>query len=261
MSTAVVVRREFACARKVMLRDPQATFFTFGLPLLYLFIFATIFGKETAHLRGQAGILTVSTMMVASIVVIGVVSAAFQNLASSLVADRENGVLKRLRSTPVPTAAFLAGPVLNALLTAVVMALLVVGLGRVAYGVPLPTGHLWAAAVTVIVGALACTALGCLFTVAIRKATAAMSMIFAVTLTLFFLSGNFFITDQAPAALRTVAGVFPVRHFYTAMLTAFNPNTAGSGFAWTDIGILALWGAAAAVLAARTFRWTPVGEN
>src|SRR4051812_41340328 len=118
MTTATIVRTEFACARKVMLRDPQAAFITIGLPLLYLFIFATVFGDQHEQLRGQPGTLKVSTIVVSSVIVIGVVSATFQNLTSSLVEDREHGVLKRLRSTPVPTGAFLAGPILNAIITA-----------------------------------------------------------------------------------------------------------------------------------------------
>jgi len=56
----------------------------------------------------------------------------------------------------------------------------------------------------------------CLVTVVVRSATAAMPLLFAVTLALFFLSGNFFATDSAPAAWRAVANVFPVRHFLTA---------------------------------------------
>jgi ABC-2 type transport system permease protein len=261
MGTATVIRTEFGCARKVMLRDPQAAFVTLGLPLLYLFIFATVFGSEVEQLRGQPGTLHVSTVVVASVIVVGAVSAAFQNLASSLVQDRENGVLKRLRSTPVPTSAFLAGPVLNALITACALAVLVAALGRVAYGVSLPAEHLPAAVVTVLVGALSCCAIGCLFTVVIRKATAATPTLTAVTLMLFFLSGNFFSTDQAPAALRDTAALFPIRHFLTAMLTAFNPNVTGAGFAAADLAILAIWGIFSAVLAARIFRWTPVSES
>jgi ABC-2 type transport system permease protein len=258
MSTATVVRREAACARKVMLRDPQAVFVTVGLPLLYLFIFATVFGRQTEHLRGQPGILKVSTVVVASVIVIGVISAAFMNLAAQLVHDREDGVLKRLRSTPVPTSAFLAGPVINAAAASLVLSVLVAALGRLAYGVSLPTGHVLAAVVTVIIGALAFCAMGCGFTVLIRKATAAMPVLFAVTLALLFLSGNFFATDSAPAAMRTVASIFPVRHFYTAMLTAFNPHVTGTGLAFGDLAVVALWGLLGGIAALRTFRWTPV---
>ena len=58
-----------------------------------------------------------------------------------------------------------------------------------------------------------------------------------------------------------MAAVFPVRHFYVAMLTAFNPHVSGGAFAARDLAILAIWGVAAAILATRLFRWTPVGEN
>lgn len=122
----------------------------------------------------------------------------------------------------------------------------------------LPANHLIAAVITVIIGALAFCALGCLVTVVIRSATAAMPLLFGVTLALFFLSGNFFPTDTLSGAWRAVASVFPVRHFLTAMLTAYNPHVTGAGFAPRDLAILALWGLASAIVAARTFRWTPV---
>lgn len=58
-----------------------------------------------------------------------------------------------------------------------------------------------------------------------------------------------------------MANIFPVRHFYQAMLTAFNPNVTGSGFAFGHLGVLALWGAAGLALAAWKFRWTPSGDQ
>ena len=126
-----------------MTRNPQALFFTIGLPLLYLFIFATVFGKYHEHLAGQPGTLKVSTALVASVMVIGVVSAAFQFLAGTLVNDREAGILKRLRSAPVPTGTFLSGYLINSILTSALLAVLVAALGRVVYGVPCPARTFW----------------------------------------------------------------------------------------------------------------------
>lgn len=261
MSTATMATHESGYVRKVMTRNPQALFFTIGLPLLYLFIFATVFGSQHEHLAGQPGTLKVSTALVASVMVIGVVSAAFQFLAGTLVNDREAGILKRLRSAPVPTATFLSGYLINSILTSALLAVLVAALGRVVYGVPLPSAHVLAAVLTVLVGAFACCALAFAITIPIRKATTATALVPAITLTLFFLSGSFFSLDSAPAGLRAVANVFPVRHFYQAMLTAFNPNVTGSGLALEHLGILALWGAAGLALAAWKFRWTPAGDE
>jgi ABC-2 type transport system permease protein len=102
MTAPALLVREVGYARRSLLRDPQSLFFTVGLPLLYLLIFDTVFGDQMGHIAGQPGSLKASIAITASIIVIGVVSAAFQNLAISLVQDRENGVLKRLRSAPYP---------------------------------------------------------------------------------------------------------------------------------------------------------------
>jgi ABC-type uncharacterized transport system permease subunit len=64
-----------------------------------------------------------------------------------------------------------------------------------------------------------------------------------------------------PHWLRDVAQVLPIRPLAAAMGAAFDPVTnGGRTFAWTDLGIVAAWGAAAAFFAARRFSWLP-GER
>jgi ABC-2 type transport system permease protein len=261
VNTIALMGREAGYARKVLLRDPQNLFFTAGLPLLYLFIFATIFGEETAVVAGQPGELDVATYMTASVIVIGVVSAAFQNLSVNLIQDRENGVLKRLRSAPVPTSVFLGGHLLNALVAAAMLAVGVAALGIAVYGAPFPGQRTAAAALTVVLGTLACAAAAFPFTRLVRKGTAASPMAVAATLTLFFLSGNFFAGADMPRAMDLIANLFPVRHFLIAMTTAFNPNVDGAGFEWGHLAVLALWAAGGAIAGTRFFRWTPTGDN
>jgi len=48
-----------------------------------------------------------------------------------------------------------------------------------------------------------------------------------------------------------------VRRLYDAFLTAFDPTTTGAGIDWLGLGIVAAWGAAGAIVAVRTFRWSP----
>ncbi len=261
MSTVSLVRRETTYAGKVLVRDPQNLFFTVGLPLLYLLIFATVFGDEEVQVAGQPGIIDFATVMTASVIVIGVVSAAFQNLAINLVQDRENGVLKRLRSAPVPTPVFLGGHLVNALIASMLLAIGVGVLGFTLYGVPFTDQRSLAAVVTVVVGAMACAAAAFPFTRLVGKATAASPMTVAVTLTLFFVSGNFFPGAELPGAMSFVADLFPVRHFFVAMVTAFNPNVDGSGFEWAHLAVLGGWAIGGAVVGARVFRWTPTEEH
>jgi ABC-2 type transport system permease protein len=133
-------------------------------------------------------------------------------------------------------------------------------LGRVVYGVALPSTTMPAAVLSILVGAVSFSYLGFAFTLLIRDARSAVAMITGVNLTLFFISGSFFPVDKAPRVFRTVADTFPVRHFNEAVLTAFNPNVRGAGFQWWDLIVVALWGLAALVVAMRFFRWNPTGD-
>ncbi len=261
MTAPALLVREVGYARRTLLRDPQSLFFTVGLPLLYLLIFDTVFGDQVGHLAGQPGIMKASLPITASIIVIGVVSAAFQNLAISLVQDRENGVLKRLRSAPVPTWLFLGGQLVNALLTALVIAVGVAGAGFVIYGVPLPGEQTAAAVVTLLVGTAACAGAAIPFTRLVTKASAASPVTAAVSLTLFFISGSFFAGATMPGSMTFVADLFPVSHFTRAMTTAFNPNVTGAGFSPVELLILGAWAVGGALLGLLVFRWTPTRDR
>jgi ABC-2 type transport system permease protein len=262
MSASTVLWREAGCAVKVMLRNPQTVFLTVALPVLYLVVISSIFdGEEVNDVPGRPWNLSVSVIMTASVVVIGVVSATFQNLTMTLVGDREHGVLKRLRGTPLPAGVFLTAQVLTALLASMALAALVTGCGALAFEVALPWRRIPAALVTLVVGALSCGLVALPFSVLVRRASAALPMAFGVSLTLFFLSGNFFPGKALPDGVTLVANCFPVRHFLIAMLTVFDPRTTGAGFEWDNLAVLGGWAVAGALAALRWFRWTPTGDE
>ncbi|MBT8228332.1 MAG: ABC transporter permease [Dactylosporangium sp.] len=262
MSAVRVLRREVGCASRVMLRSPQTLFLVVALPVLYLVIFGAIFsGEEVNDVPGRSWNLSVSVIMTASVVVIGVVSATFQSLTMTLAQDRERGVLKRLRSTPLPSWVFFTAQVLTALLVSVALAVLVTGCGALAFDVALPGRRTPAALVTLIVGALSCSLVALPFSVLVRRSAAALPLAFGVSLGLFFLSGNFFPGKALPDPVASVADIFPVRHFFVAMLTAFDPHTTGAGFEWDNLAVLGGWAVAGALLALRWFRWAPTGDR
>jgi ABC-2 type transport system permease protein len=66
---------------------------------------------------------------VPGIIAFGVIAAAFSNLTVSVVRNREAGIYKRRRATPVPASAVITGRALVAVLTALVITavLLVIG--------------------------------------------------------------------------------------------------------------------------------------
>ncbi len=237
---------------RIFVRDPAATFFTLVLPVVFLVLFVTIFGSQTL----DSGVES-TTYFVPGIVALAVVSATFVNLSISLTQQRENGVLKRVRGTPLPPWIYIAGRVATSVAVGLVMTVLLVAIGRLFYGVAIPGAAMVGFVVALVVGAAAFSALGIAITRVISTEAAAPAVANAISLPLFFISGIFVPAENIPDWLLSIADVFPLKPFADALFAAFDPATSGLGLAWADLGVVVLWGTVGALLAARTFRWTP----
>jgi ABC-2 type transport system permease protein len=244
---------QFRYDQKVFWRNPASVFFTVMLPLIFLFIFATIFGNDEIEERG----VKTTTYYVPAIVSLAVISATMQSLAINLTEDRERGLLKRVRGTPLPTPVFVAGRVGNSLVISILMVVLVAVIGRLVYDVSLPGETIPAVLVTLAVGAFAFCCLGFALTAAIPSEDAAPAITNATVLPLYFISGIFIPDSEIPNGVLKVAGIFPIRHFFEAFFTAWDPNTVGAGFEWGDLAIVAAWGVAGLLVALYAFRWEP----
>jgi ABC-2 type transport system permease protein len=236
-------------------RNSQARFFTLALPLAFLLIFATVFGSKTVPVPG--GVIHTSVYYVPGIIALGIIQAAVSNLAISVTAQRENGILKRRRATPVSAAVLVTSRALTAVAVSLAMTGVLAAIGALAYGAHIPAGHVAALAVTSLIGAASFGALGFALATLIRGADSAQPIIAAITLPLYFISGIFLATTLLPHWLLNVASVFPVRPFQQALLAAYNPYSSGTGFAGHDLLIMAAWGMAGLLIAIRRFRWTP----
>jgi ABC-2 type transport system permease protein len=248
-----LILHQFRFDQKVFWRDPAAVFFTVMLPLIFLFIFATIFGNDEIEERG----VKTTTYYVPAIIALAVISANTVGLAINLTEDRERGLLKRVRGTPLPPAVFVAGRVGNAFVISVLMVVLVAVLGKLVYDVSLPDQTIPAVLVTLAVGAFAFSCLGFALTAVIPSEDAAPAVTNAVLLPLYFVSGVFIPDSEIPSGVLNVADVFPVRHFFEAFFTAWDPNTTGAGFEPGNLAIVAAWGALGLLIAIRYFRWEP----
>ena len=254
MSAPALVLHQFRYDQKTFWRNPASVFFTVLLPIIFLFIFATIFGNDEIE---ELGGIKTTTYYVPAILSLAVISATMVSPAISITADRETGVLKRVRGTPLPSWVFIAGRVGNALVISVLMAVIVTVLGRIVYGVSIPDETLPAVLVTLVVGAASFACLGFAITVVIPSEDAAPAVTNAIALPLYFISGIFIPESEIPDGVLNVADAFPFRHFFEAFFNAFDPATTGIGFEWGNLAIVAAWGLAGLVVAALFFRWTP----
>jgi ABC-2 type transport system permease protein len=236
-------------------RNRQARFFTLLLPVIFLVIFVSVFGNSYVgpdHVKA-------STYYVPGIAALAVLTASFSNLVISITAQRELGVLKRRRATPVPAWVLIAARALTALVVSVLVTTVVIGIGSVAYGVQLEAGALGALAMSIAVGSLAFACLGYATSSAIASADSAQPVVLALTLPLSFISGVYIPSVRLPSALQQVAQVFPLQHLVAAMSRGFLPGA--TGVAWADLAIVAGWGLAGLALAINLFRWLPVSAS
>ena len=235
-------------------RNRQARFFTLILPILFLVIFVSVFGNDRIgpqHVKA-------STYYVPGLAALGLIAGSFVNLVISVTAQREAGVLKRRRSTPVPAWVLIAGRALTAIAVALAVMTVLLLIGRFGYGVHLRVAALPGVVLVAAVGAVTFCCLGYALTTAIRSADAAQPMVQAIMLPLYFISGVFIPNVSLPRWLRDVARFFPVEHLAAGLRHAFDPATHGVGIAWSDIGVLALWAAAGLAVALTRFVWVPV---
>jgi len=213
----------------------------------------SVFGNNTVgpnHVKA-------STYYVPGLAALGVIAGSFVNLVISITAQRESGVLKRRRSTPVPAWALIAGRALTAIVVALSVMTVLVLIGRFAYGVHLPSRTLPAVVLTAVLGAVTFCCLGYALSTAIHSADAAQPMVQAIMLPLYFISGVFIPNVNLPTWLRDVARVFPVEHLADGLHHAFDPATHGAGIVLSDIGALAIWAAVGLTVALTRFSWLP----
>ncbi len=253
MSGFALVLHQFRFDQKIFWRNRASVFFTAIFPLLFLFIFASFFKNSQINGLDVKG----ATYYVPAIVALSVISATTVKLAINLSAEREAGQLKRVRGTPLPPAAFVAGRVGNSLVISVIMVALVGLIGAVLYGVSVPTNTLPALLVTLAVGAFSFSCLGFALAAVIPSEDAAPAVTNAIVFPLYFLSGVFVPEDEIPNGILHVASVFPVRPFFQAMFTAWDPHTTGSGLELGHLAVVAAWGVFGLVVAVRFFRWEP----
>jgi ABC-2 type transport system permease protein len=232
-------------------RNRQARFFTVLLPVMFLVIFVSVFGNQLVgpeHIKA-------SSYYVPGIAALAVLTSSFSNLVIAITTERELGVLKRRRATPAPASVIIAGRALTALVVSAAVVAIVIAIGSVAYGVHVTAGALGTLALSVAVGSLILACLGYAVSSAIASTDAAQPTVLALTLPLSFISGIYIPPVQLPSVLQHVAQAFPLWHLVAALGRGFLPGT--HGVAWSDLAILAAWGAAGLIVALRRFRWTP----
>ena len=235
--------RQYRLERRMFWRNPTAAFFNFVLPLLFLGLFGAIFSGDQKNLD----------VIVPGIAGMSIMATTFSALAMNVTFLREQGVLKRMRGTPLPSGSYLAAIGANAVTNAAIQVAIVVLAGRLFFGVGWPKD--WVALVVFVVAGVVCLAsLGVAWSHAIPNFDAAPAYVNIVFLPTIFISGVFYDEENAPQFLHDIAQALPLTHIIDGLSGAM---VTGHGIQdnLSALGVIAVWTVFGVAMAIRGFSW------
>jgi ABC-2 type transport system permease protein len=256
-SVGSLLWQQFRYQNKVFWRTPIAAFFTIVFPLMLLVLFTAIFGNEEIEGLG----ITTAQFFTPGLAVFAAVSATYTNLAIGTAIARDNGILKRVRGTPIPPWAYIAGRIASAVYLAFISVVLMMAVGVFFYGVQIYARTLPAALLTFLVGVSCFAALGMLVAALAPNGDATPAITNATLLPVAFISNIFFPIEDPPRWMEILGDFFPLKAFAESFRAAFDPTLTGAQFHWDAIGQMLLWGVVAGFLAVRYFRWEPSARS
>ncbi len=232
-------------------RNRRRALASFAFPLMFLLIFGSLDGG--AHIKERANLPFID-FYVPGIIAYAVMVLGFSNMAMSIANLRETGIIKRMRTTPMPWSSYLAGITLSSVVTVLAAVVVLLAVGIVLMGARVFTATLPGLAVTVVLGTACFTTLGIAISRLIPNPEGGMPILMFVTLPITFVSEVFFPLEGAPSWLKSIANVFPLRPLSNALQAAFDPRTHGAGLVGHDLRSLAIWTLVGSFLMVRTMR-------
>ncbi len=256
MSDVVLTIRQTGYGLKSLVRNSRALVFGVIFPVVLLVLFASIFSKGGDTTTSFQGVeLDGDAYFTAGMMAYAVMMSAFSNVAIALTSQRESGLLKRFRGTPVPAWTFIAAQVLRSIVQVAVVSAALLAVGHFGYGVDISSAGALELIVFLVLGTAALCALGVAITALTTTPDSASTIAPFTTVMLAFISGVFIPVDQLPNSLVQIGRIFPLAHLAEGLQAAF--GTGDAHLSGTNVAVLAIWGAAGIIVAARTFQWQP----
>ncbi|GAB3811883.1 ABC transporter permease [Tessaracoccus terricola] len=237
---------------KLFLRDPGAVFFALAFPTVVLLGIGYLIPGAQDLVTGVPGLEDVRVVHLWGPVVLAtaIATTALVTLPSFVAGYREQGIFKRLSTTPMRPGGVLFSHMLvsgTALVAAVVLAM---AAGMVAFDLRIPDN--WPLLLLVLVLAtVAMFSIGMIIAGLAPKASTASAIGTLVYFPMLFFAGMWMPLEMMPDLVATIASWTPLG----AASIALNQAWFGTGVPWFELAVVVGYAVVAFPLAVRLFRW------
>lgn len=234
---------------KLFLREPVGVFFTLAFPLMLLLLFGSIFGNTPVkELNGQ-GTVDISVPAYTAMI-IG--TTGLVGLPITIAAYRENGVLRRLRTTPINPLIVLVAQVIVLFIMTIFGMILLIIVGRLVYHLRFE-GNAFSVLSGFVLSSLSFFSFGFILAGLMPTARTAQVVGMALLYPMLFLCGAGYPRELLPESIIKISNFLPLTYVVTLLRGLW------VGDLWsqhiTDVIVLTGMLIVGMLISFKTFRW------
>jgi ABC-2 type transport system permease protein len=235
---------------KIFVREPLGVLGAVGVPVVLFLLFGRMFGGQYRGSPATVPRLVGEDLPILASMLIAL--GAVLSLVTIISIYRENGILKRLRATPLRPHTILTAHVLVKLLFTSATLVVLLLAGRRVYPIG-PEVPLLSFALALLLTTLAVLSVGFVIASLVPTARFAQPIGTLVLYPMLGVSGLFVPVEVMPPALQTVARLLPLTYGVSLLRGVW--HGAGWGAHAGDAAVLVLTFMLCTVISSRVFRW------
>jgi ABC-2 type transport system permease protein len=234
---------------KLFLREPVGAFFTLVFPLMFLILFGSISGNEPTPMYG--GLRMIDTA-IPSLTAMIIGTTGLMSTTITMATYRENGILRRLRTTPISPLVVMAAQVIVVFAMTCLGMVMLITVGILVYHVSF-VGNVFSVLAGFVLSSLSFFGIGFILAGITPNARTAQTAGLVLLYPMMFLSGAFFPVELLPAAIQKVSAFMPLTFVVNLLRALWNGQPWGGHL--LDVGVLAAMLILGIIVSVKTFRW------
>lgn len=235
---------------KLFLREPVGAFFALIFPLVMLFIFGTVFSNVPAG-PGSGGAGAIGSLIPAFIaMMIGIMG--LMAITMTMATYRENGILRRLRTTPVSAIVVLLAQVTVVFTMTALGTLLLIIAGYLVYHVRF-SGNMLSMLFGFIFSSLSFFGLGFILAGIMPNARVAQIIANVLVYPMLIFSGATWPSELMPSSIQKISAFIPLTYVVNLLKGLWFGDSWGLHI--TDLLVLVVMLVGGVLLSIKLFRW------